>query len=349
MTFDCFVVGSHLRFDGVRQRPQQILTRLARRVPILFVEEPFVGEVDREIVTHADGIDVLRPVRAAYAHEVDARTIAAVRTWTGARRPLVWLYTPMMQALADAFPDASVVYDCMDELAAFDFAPAGMRERERRLLERATLVFCGGPSLYAARRELGPKVRLFASGVEFEHFNEPVAPHPLFAALLGPVFGYAGVIDERIDVPSLEALAARDCDVVLVGPLAKLDPASLPRRTNVHFTGRMPYAELPALLAGMDGAIMPFAANAATRYISPTKTPEYLAARKPVVSTPIADVIANYGDVVTVAAAGEAFAAACAATAARPEPARIERGLALARLAAWDEIVARMWIDLERE
>jgi glycosyltransferase involved in cell wall biosynthesis len=349
MTFDCLVVGSHLRFDGVRQRPQQILTRLARRLPILFVEEPFVGEDDREIETYVDGIDVLRPVRAAYAHEVDARTIAAVRAWTGARRPLVWLYTPMMQALADAFPDASVVYDCMDELAAFDFAPAAMRERERQLLARATLVFCGGPSLYAARRDLGPQVRLFASGVEFEHFNAPVAPHPLFAALGRPVFGYAGVIDERIDVPSLDALAARDSEVVLVGPLAKIDPASLPRRTNVHFTGRRPYAELPALLAGMDVAIMPFAANAATRYISPTKTPEYLAARKPVVSTPVADVMANYGEVVTVAAAGEDFAAACVATAARPEPARIERGAALARLAGWNEIVARMWIDLERE
>jgi UDP-galactopyranose mutase len=261
----------------------------------------------------------------------------------------VWLYTPLMSSLADAFPDASVVYDCMDELAAFDFAPAGMRERERELAKRATLIFCGGSSLFEARRALGSKVRLFPSGVEFDHFAAAAQPHPLFAGLAAPVFGYVGVIDERIDIATIVALAERDASVLLVGPVAKIDPATLPRRSNVHFTGRMPYADLPALLAGIDVAIMPFAANRATQFISPTKTPEYLAARKPVVSTPVPDVVSAYGDVVTIAAGARAFADACMAVAATPDPERIARGVERARNAGWDGLVTRMWNDLEHE
>jgi UDP-galactopyranose mutase len=210
-------------------------------------------------------------------------------------------------------------------------------------------VFCGGPSLFAARRGHGDKVRLYPSGVEFEHFSQSVEPAPLFRGLASPIFGYAGVIDERIDIPVLEALAACDAQTVLAGPVAKIDPAILPRRPNVHFTGRLPYAELPAFLAGIDVAIVPFAANAATRFVSPTKTPEYLAAGKPVVSTPIADVIAHYGDFVTVADTPAAFAEACTIAAATDDPARVARGRERARAEGWDEIALRMWNDLERE
>jgi glycosyltransferase involved in cell wall biosynthesis len=272
-----------------------------------------------------------------------------VREWVGTRRALVWLYTPMMLGIADALPQAPLVYDCMDELAAFDFAPPELRERERTLCDRAALVFCGGPSLYEARRGLGTKARLAPSGVEFEHFARAAAPHPLFANLPRPIFGYVGVIDERIDVPTIEALAERDAQVALIGPLAKIDAATLPRRPNVHFTGRMPYASLPSLLAGIDVAIMPFATNAATRYISPTKTPEYLAAGKPVVSAPIADVIARYGDVVTIARTPEDFADACLAVACAPDAERRARGIERARGDGWDALVARMWNALERE
>lgn len=350
MEVDCLVVGSHLRFDGVWQRPQQIVTRLGTRVPVLFVEEPFVADAERdETVPAAGGVTVLRPRRAAYAHGVDERTVAHVRSWIGGRRALVWLYTPMMFALADAAPDASVVYDCMDELSAFAFAPPELAERERELVARAALVFCGGPSLYEARRGLGAKARFAPSGVEFEHFARSVPPHPLHANLPKPVFGYAGVIDERIDAGALEALAREDAQVVLVGPFAKIDPASLPRRPNVHFTGRMAYADLPALLAGFDVAIMPFARNAATRFISPTKTPEYLAAGLPVVSTPVADVATRYGAFVTIAEGPDAFARACVAAAANPDPERRARGVERARAEGWDALVTRMWNDVERE
>jgi glycosyltransferase involved in cell wall biosynthesis len=349
MLFDCLVVGSHLRFDGVWQRPQHVVTRFARRLPVLYVEEPFVAESESDVTTRVGNVDVLRPLRRGHAYEPDATTLASVVAWVGARRPLAYLYTPMMFALADAVAETSVVYDCMDELAAFDFAPAGMRERERELVRRASLVFCGGPSLFEARRAVGSKVRLFPSGVEYDHFARAAPPHPLFAGLAKPVFGYVGVVDERIDIAAIEALADRGANVLIVGPVVKIDPATLPRRANVHFTGRMPYAALPSLLAGIDVAIMPFATNAATRFISPTKTPEYLAARRPVVSTRIPDVVATYGDVVTIADGAEAFAASALAVAAAPDAERTARGAARARNAGWDELVTRMWNDMQAE
>jgi glycosyltransferase involved in cell wall biosynthesis len=238
----------------------------------------------------------------------------------------------------------------MDELAAFAFAPAGLDERERALLARADLVFAGGRSLYEARRAHGAKVRLFASGVEFEHFARAraIAPHPLLVNLSHPIFGYAGAIDERIDVALLEALAERDAQLIMIGPVVKIDPATLPRHPNVHFTGQLPYGDLPPLLAGFDVAIMPFARNAATAHISPTKTPEYLAAGRPVVSTGIEDVIADYGDVVTIADGPAAFASACFAQASASDPERIARGVERARAVGWTELVARMWYDIER-
>ncbi len=361
MTFDCILVGSHLRFDGVWQRPQHIVTRLARRVPVLFIEEPFAAAADADDPTAvatdagepmtAAGLSVLRPRRRSLDGElIDAHAIAAARAWAAGRRPLIWLYTPMMNALAEAFPTAPVVYDCMDDLAAFAFAPPAMRERELALLAGADLIFAGGRSLYEKRRALGAKVRLYPSGVEFDHFAaaSTLPPHPLFANLPHPICGYVGAIDERIDFDAIGALADLGAQVALIGPVVKIDPRTLPRRTNVHFTGQLPYVELPSLLAGIDVALMPFALNAATASISPTKTPEYLAAGKPVVSTPVADVVADYGDVVTIAAEPAAFARAAMA-AAVPDPARAARGRERARNAGWDALVTRMWNDIKTE
>ena len=349
--FDCIVAGSHLRYDGVRQRPQHLLSRLAHAVPVLVVEEPFLAARAGEHREARDGLEVLRPLRPSFeAERVDARTIAEVEAWVGRRRPLLWLYSPMLSALADAFPGAPLVYDCMDELAAFAFAPPEMKARERELVRRADVIFTGGRSLYEARRALGEKVKLYPSGVEFEHFARAarIAPHPLYARLARPVYGYFGVIDERLDLDVLRALGAADAQTVMIGPVVKVDPAVLPRLPNVHFTGAVSYDDLPSLLAGFDVALLPFARNASTANISPTKTPEYLAGGKPVVSTPIADVVAAWGDVVTVAATPSAFVRACAEVAAHPDAARLERGALRARDQAWDAIVARMWRDLER-
>jgi UDP-galactopyranose mutase len=253
----------------------------------------------------------------------------------------------MMSELIDVFGAVPVVYDAMDDLANFDFAPPGMRERERALLERAEVVFAGGRTLYEHRRAHGAKVHLHPSGVELKRFAADVGPHPLAAMLSAPVMAYAGVIDERLDYALIAALADAfpHGHVILAGPVVKVDPALLPQRPNVHYTGRLPYNALPSLLAGVDVALMPFAINRATASISPTKTLEYFAARRPVVSTPIADVVADYGDIVYIASGAEAFIAAVRDARDAPRE-RIERGFAEAAARTWDAVFSRMWNEL---
>jgi UDP-galactopyranose mutase len=342
---ECFVAGLHLRWDGVWQRPHHLLSRLARAVPVIVVEEPFRSLEDRDDVRTDEGVTVVRPLRRRgwSSPLLDAQTISTVRGIAGGARTGAWLYTPMLRDLVAAFDAQPVVYDVMDELAQFDISADGMRENERALLGRADLVFTGGRSLFAVRAGLGAKVRCEPSGVEFARFNADVAPHPVTAQLRGPVLGYIGVIDERIDVELVAALAEAfpEGHVVLAGPVFKLDPARLPRRANVHLAGAVPYDALPSWLAGFDVALMPFARNRATEFISPTKTLEYFAAGLPVVSTAIADVVAEFGDTAYIADGAEAFVAAVrAALGASPE--RIARGVAHARARSWDAIAARM-------
>jgi UDP-galactopyranose mutase len=344
---EVIIAGSHLRYDGVWQRPQQILSRLARRVPVLFLEEAFPSEAQRDDVRVHDGVTVVRPLRRGRAVCADQGAIDTLRGLLAGRTALLWLYTPMMLPLADAFGGSPLVYDCMDDLAEFDFAPPQMREREDELLRRATLVFAGGRSLYEKRRRLGERIRLYPSGVDFAHFARAaeMPAHPLFAALSRPVYGYFGVIDERIDLEILSRLASGETNAVMVGPVTKIDPATLPRSAVLHFTGQVPYDVLPAYLAGFDVAMMPFALNAATANISPTKTLEYLAGGKPVVSTPIADVVAGYTGVLRFANTPDGFVAACAAAVGAGAE-LVERGVELARRVAWDTIVEGMWRDV---
>jgi hypothetical protein len=340
-----FVAGLHLRWDGVRQRPHHLLSRLARRVPVVVVEEPFGAHEDRDEVRVHGALTVIRPLRRrGWASPfVDDAAIATARKLVGDGGCGVWLYTPMMRALADAMDAAPLVYDVMDELAQFDFAPAGIAERERELLARADLVFTGGRSLYAKRAALGAKVRCEPSGVELERFGADVAPHPLPAALRGPVLGYVGVVDERLDIELIAALADAlpKAQVMLVGPVIKLDPARLPRRPNVHLTGIVSYDALPSWLAAFDVGLMPFARNRATEFISPTKTLEYFAAGLPVVSTPIADVVTEFADALYVADGPAAFVGAVREALAR-DPGRIARGREYARSRTWDAIAERM-------
>lgn len=341
-----FVAGLHLRWDGVWQRPQHVLSRLARRVPVVVIEEPLSAPGDRDVVMTDGNVRIVRPLRRRGWSPplVDALAIATARALVGPGTCGVWLYTPMMLELADAFAAQPLVFDCMDELAAFDFAPPGIAERDAALVARADRVFAGGRSLYATRRAAGAKVRCEPSGVEVERFTANVAPHPVVAELRHPVFGYTGVIDERIDFALIDGLADAfpGGNVALIGPFAKIDPAVLPRRTNIHFTGGQPYASLPSYLAGFDAALMPFAHNRATENISPTKTLEYFAARRPVVTTPIRDVMDEFGSIVYAAGDPAAFAAAArAALGASPE--RIAAGSSAAGKRTWDAIVERMW------
>ena len=293
------VVGLHLRWDGVWQRPQHLLSRLAAHARIVVIEEPFPARSDEDDVREIDGITLIRPLRRnAPPREVDARSIALARERIGSPVDAVWLYTPMMLALADAIAPAALVYDCMDDLASFAQAPPELVARERQLLERADLVFCGGRTIYENRLAAGDKVRLYASGVDVAHFRAAASleAHPILKELSHPIFTYTGVIDERLDLDTIALLAdtVTGGNIVMVGPVVKIDPATLPRRANVHFTGIAPYTLLPSFLAGPDVALMPFALNEHTRNISPTKTLEYFAAGRPVVSTAVPDVVADH-------------------------------------------------------
>jgi glycosyltransferase involved in cell wall biosynthesis len=347
LPFDVVIAASHLRYDGVWQRPQQLLSRVARHVPVLFIEEPFASGDDGERIISHGALDVLRPLRRLpHDAPIDAATIESARRWAAGRRVLVWMYTPMMRALVEAFADATIVYDCMDELAAFDFAPPEMKARDLELAARADLIFAGGRSLYLAREQFGQKVRLYPSAVEFEHFAAAsrMAPHPMLRALAPPIYGYFGAIDERIDRDVVAALAG-DANVVMIGPIVKVSPSAFARSPRLHFTGQVDYALLPSFLAGFDVAIMPFARNASTANISPTKTPEYLASGKPVVSTTVADVTARYGDVVSFADGPDNFVAAARTVLDNPDPAKRARGVALARQSGWDATVEAMLAD----
>lgn len=320
----CF---SHLRWDFVFQRPQQLMTRFAERCPVIYWEEPAETlEASPRLAFRENvvpGISVATPqlpagltgeaAQAALAGLLD-ELIAAV-----GRPAVLWYYTPMMLPFSQHLKADCVVYDCMDELANFRFAPPGLIELEDALIAKADLVFTGGYSLYEAKRHRHPRVFPFPSSVDREHFGGARSPLDEPAALRDiphPRLGFYGVIDERIDLELLAAVADAqpDWSLIMVGPVVKIDAADLPRRANIHYLGSQPYADLPAYLRGWDVALMPFAINTATRFISPTKTPEYLAAGCPVVSTPITDVIRHYGelDAVAIAADADAFVAACA-------------------------------------
>ncbi len=343
------VVGLHLRYDGVRQRPQHLLSRIAAHTPVIVIEEVFPAREDRDEIRVEGNVTIVRPLRARPygAPLIDAAGIATVRALVGDRDPIVWLYTPMMLELADAFPRARLVFDCMDELSAFDFAPPELVERERQLLARADVVFTGGPSLYEARKALGPKVYCYPSCVEFERFAKRPPPHPLTVELARPVVGYIGVIDERIDIGLIAALAdsALAPNIVMVGPIVKIDPAILPRRTNVHYTGQMRYELLPSFLAGFDAALMPFAKNKSTRFISPTKTLEYFAASVPVATTSIVDVVGPYGDLVDAGDDPSGFVSAVERALAA-DPARTARAAVMAKNQSWDRTAESMWNDI---
>lgn len=343
------IVFSHLRWDFVYQRPQHLLSRMARVHPVIYVEEPVHSEeaAHLEESSPAPGVVVLRPhtsVREPGYHPDQIRVIepllANYLRANGIDETLAWFYTPMALPLLSALEPAVVVYDCMDELASFKGAPEGMRERELALLKRADVVFTGGVSLYEAKRDLHPNVHCQPSAVDVDHFApsklDEFSPHAwqalsLQAHLARPRLGYFGVIDERMNLKLLEALADThpQWSIVMVGPVAKIDPGSLPRRDNIHWLGPQPYARLPYLVRDWDVCLMPFALNDATQYISPTKTLEYLAAEKPVVSTAVRDVVSLYGDVVNIAHTKAEFVELCESVLASADrPRSLSQGIA---------------------
>jgi UDP-galactopyranose mutase len=344
------VVLSHLRWDFVFQRPQHLLTRMAAYRRVLYVEEPVF---DPAAEPHWQCRDVTPNLRvcqlhtnvespgfcSAFAPHLRAMLSELLRAEAlGEGEYVAWLYTPMAYPLLEALAPRAVVYDCMDELSAFLNAPAELATHEASLFAKADLVFTGGPSLYRARLGRHPYLYLFPSSVDTEHFARgrastrlPLAEPDDQARLRRPRLGFYGVIDERMDRELLAGMADAhpEWEIVLVGPVVKIDPADLPQRANLHYLGARPYADLPAYLAGWDVCLLPFARNAATRFISPTKTLEYMAAERMIVSTPIVDVAEPYGDIVYLGDAVHGFIVACErALAAGPD----ERARRVARM-----------------
>lgn len=352
----CF---SHLRWRFVFQRPQHLMTRLAADYRVTFWEEPIYlenGETPRVRIDHdaqADVTVITPEVPGGMAPEEEATLLRDLLDTQLAALPPVavrWYYTPMMLPFSAHVAARCVVYDCMDELSAFKNPPAGLLDHERDLLAAADVVFTGGSSLYEAKKDRHHNVHAFPSSIDVAHFGAArvaTAEPADQAGIAGPKLGFAGVVDERMDLDLLAALADahEDWSIIIIGPVVKIDPASLPRRPNLHFLGGRDYADLPAYMSGWDVALMPFAMNEATRFISPTKTPEYLAAGCAVVSTPITDVVRHYGELAAVRIAGtnDAFIAACEEIIARRDD-RSWRNAADAQLArgSWSGVVQEM-------
>lgn len=291
------------------QRPQHLLTRLTKQLPVYFWEEPvFDARLKAEllVVQGADDVTVMTPrlPHGLSPAEIDNAQRVLLDDYlarTGVTRLLAWYYTPMALTFTDHLTPDAVVYDCMDELSAFQGAPPELIEREQKLFELADVVFAGGASLYESKRTQHGNVYLFPSSIDRKHFAAARRPAIDFsdqAAIPHPRIGFFGVLDERLDRELLRAVAeARPhWHFVLIGPVVKIRQEDLPQGNNLHYLGGRPYAELPTYLANWDVAMLPFARNASTKFISPTKTPEYLAAGKPVVSTAIRDVVRPYGE-----------------------------------------------------
>ena len=352
---------SHLRWNFVFQRPQHLMSRFAQTHRVLFWEEPIYVDglaEPRVSVTKdaATGVTVLTPELAAPGRWEREQLRDLLDGWLAANPAegalVRWYYTPMMLAISEHLDADCTVYDCMDELANFKGASAEILELEERLISVADLVFTGGTSLYEAKRDRHSSVHAFPSSVDVAHFARAraVVSEPADqAAIPGPKLGWAGVVDERFDLDALAAVADAhpEWSLAVIGPVVKIAESDLPRRTNIHYLGGRDYADLPAYMSGWDVALMPFAINDATRYISPTKTPEYLAAGRPVVSTPVTDVVRHYGDLdaVHIADTPDAFVQACEAAMAQAHGADaswLARADAQLATGSWDRTFAGM-------
>ncbi|MDB6053566.1 MAG: glycosyltransferase [Verrucomicrobiales bacterium] len=359
------VVHCHLRWDGVWQRPQQFLSRLSARHRVLFCEGPML--VDEAITPYF----TLQPVKDYPNVTIMNVFFPSARfndgQWVDAERrrlqhealkgplkgqfdnPVQWFYDPMaVTAYANHFNERAIVYDCMDQLSQFKFAPPELILREKELLKAAHVVFAGGKKLHESKSQDNKNCHFYGCGVEIEHFGTALSsatqvPDDL-AKLKNPVLGYFGVVDERLDYELIAKLADANpnWNVVIIGPVVKVDPKSLPVRSNLHWLGRRNYSELPAYTKGYDVCLMPFALNEATEYINPTKALEYMATGKQIVSSAVSDVVSNFGKVVKIARTHEEFIDLCKKAVEQADKSAIEAGIEMSNQNSWDSIVAKL-------
>ena len=353
----------HLRWEFVYQRPQHLLTRFATKGRVHFWEEPRPEDIQSPKLVESVGTNGVRVLTPVLPHGLnDQKILLALRHLLDAylvRSNVVdfvaWYYTPMALEFSDHLLPAAVVYDCMDELSAFQGASPRLLDQERRLFAKADVVFAGGASLYMSKCPQHGNVHLFASSIDHDHFTaarRAQSDPPDQAHIPHPRIGFYGVLDERLDRDLLRDTAAAhpEWHFILLGPVVKIREEDLPRAANLHYLGQRSYAVLPSYLANWEVAMLPFARNASTRFISPTKTPEYLAGGKPVVSTPIHDVIKPYAErgLVRIGANAEEFAEAIVHSLKpldREWLVKVDRFLAGT---SWDKTFEAMWEQIQR-
>ena len=323
--------GREIAHPGVElSSPMNNVLRLIPRLP-----ERYAGSYDEAIAEARELVRGMTQKGGTLAGRFDA--------------PVQWFYTPMpAPTMLGAFGEVGVVYDCMDELAQFRFAPTDLSTRERLLLSHADVVFTGGRRLFESKSRHHHNVHFFGCGVDAAHFGKARRADTVVPAdvrdLTRPIAGYFGVIDERLDYDLIQGLSAAypDTSIVMVGPVVKVDPRDLPQAENIHWLGQRSYADLPAYVKAYDVCLMPFALNEATEFINPTKTLEYMAAGKPIVSTAVADVVRNFTPIVRVAYSADEFVRVAGECMRGADESSIARGLELARASTWDSITNQM-------
>jgi glycosyltransferase involved in cell wall biosynthesis len=353
----------HLRWNFVYQRPQHLLSRCQNVCKVHFWEEPLYKPADSaelRIESVDRGLRVLTPILPegigkSACVDLQRKLLDQYLQREEISRFMTWYYTPMALEFSCHLSPLLTVYDCMDELSAFQGAPPELIGMENRLFARADVVFAGGPSLYEAKRLQHENVHLFPSSIDREHFSSARSPLPDpddQASIPHPRIGFFGVLDERLDQELMAAIAERSPDwhFILVGPVAKINPNQLPQAANIHYLGQKTYDELPQYLANWDVAMLPFAQNSSTRFISPTKTPEYLAAGKPVVSTPIRDVLRPYGErgLVEIAVDADTFSRAVEDCLSGKDDQWLRSVDQFVGKMSWDRTFAGMWSEIER-
>lgn len=352
------VAFSHLRWDYVYQRPQQILERFGKKHKVLFIEEqiPHVSlHGIPNIVEVSKNITALQPRihHENFLKEYEELLDKYLPRF-GIKDPVLWFYGPGFEKLAEKVEHTAIVYDCMDEHSAFKNAYSeGLIKNERNLLAKADIVFTGGKSLFEAKKEFVKNIHCFPSSVDIAHFQKALekdtkVPKDLLS-IKKPVVAYYAVIDERADLELIAEIAdlMPKYSFVMIGPVAegKVNINDLPKRENIYWMGGKPYDQLPNYLKGFDICMMPFALNQATKFISPTKTLEYMAALKPIISTPVYDVARDYSEMVSIVTNAKEFKEAVEYYLNEPKDKkdkRVELQKEVLKKTSWDQTANQM-------
>jgi glycosyltransferase involved in cell wall biosynthesis len=305
------IVFCHLRWQFVYQRPHHIISRMAKTMKTLFIEEPLYDSENKNL-GNLIIIDSMHHVLQPNVKDIESIGGIIPAYVKNKNISVGWFYSPSFSPLLEQINFETVVYDCMDELSLFKGAPDHLVHQEKYLIAHADIIFAGGKSLYETKKQLHNNVHCIPSSVDEAHFAKAlngIAIPDDIASIQSPIVGYYGVIDERIDLELLHktALKLPNMSFVIIGPLAKIEEADLPKEPNIHYLGMKSYDELPNYLKAFDVAIMPFALNDATKYISPAKTLEYMAAGKPIISTKITDVVRDYSICVSLIETADEF------------------------------------------